>query len=65
MLQMLKDLNQSELIQLAISCSYHQGRTRIKPQCGTCFQCVNRRFSVISAGLEEHDRADSYEKDIF
>jgi hypothetical protein len=65
MLKMLGDLNQSELIQLAISCSYGQGRTQLKPQCGACFQCVNRRFSVISAGLEEHDRADFYEKDIF
>lgn len=65
MLQMLKNWNQSELIQKTISCSYSQGRTLIQPQCGACFQCVNRRFSVISAALEEHDRVDSYDKDIF
>jgi len=65
MLQMLENWNQSELIQEAISCSYSQGRTLLQPQCGVCFQCVNRRFSVISAGLEEHDRADFYDKDIF
>jgi len=65
MLQMLENWHQSELIQKAISCSYSQGRTRFQPQCGFCFQCVNRRFSVISAGLEEHDRADFYDKDIF
>jgi len=65
MLQMLENWNQSELIQEAISCSYSQGRTLYQPQCGVCFQCVNRRFSVISAGLEEHDRVDFYDKDIF
>lgn len=65
MLRMLENWNQSELIQKAISCSYSQGRTRLQPQCGFCFQCVNRRFSVISAGLEENDKADFYDKDIF
>jgi len=65
MLQMLDNWNQSELIQEAISCSYNQGKTLYQPQCGACFQCVNRRFSVISASLEEHDRVDFYDKDIF
>lgn len=65
LLQMLEGWNQHELIQKAISCSYSQGKTQLKPQCGTCFQCVNRRFSVIASGLEGHDRADFYEKDIF
>jgi 7-cyano-7-deazaguanine synthase in queuosine biosynthesis len=65
MLNMLKSWNQSELIQEAISCSYTQGRTRMQPQCGTCSQCVNRRFSVIAAGLEEHDKCEFYGKDLF
>jgi hypothetical protein len=65
LLNMLKGWNQQELIQKAISCSYCQGRIRMKPQCGVCFQCVNRRFSVVASGLEEHDKVDYYEKDIF
>jgi len=64
-LNILVKWGQQELIQKAVSCSYTQGRTLVKPQCGSCFQCVNRRFSVIASGLEEHDRADYYEKDIF
>jgi 7-cyano-7-deazaguanine synthase in queuosine biosynthesis len=65
MLGMLKGWGQRELIQESISCSLTQGRTKIQPQCGTCFQCVNRRFSVIASGLEEYDRQDYYGKDIF
>jgi 7-cyano-7-deazaguanine synthase in queuosine biosynthesis len=65
LLEMLKGWNLSELLQATISCSYAQGKTKLQPQCGTCFQCVGRRFSVIAAGLEEHDPPEYYEKDLF
>lgn len=65
MLKFLKDWNQADLIQATISCSYTHRRTSLKPQCGTCSQCVGRRFSVIAAGLEEFDNSQFYEKDIF
>jgi hypothetical protein len=62
---MLKSWNQSELIQATVSCAYTQGKTKMQPQCGTCFQCVNRRFSVIASGLEDYDKSHFYEKDMF
>jgi 7-cyano-7-deazaguanine synthase in queuosine biosynthesis len=65
LLEMLKGWDQSELLQATVSCSYAQGKTKLQPQCGTCFQCVGRRFSVIAAGLEEHDPPEYYEKDLF
>lgn len=65
MLSMLHKWGQSDLIQGTISCSYTSRRTRLQPQCGTCSQCVGRRFSVISAGLERFDKPEYYEKDIF
>jgi 7-cyano-7-deazaguanine synthase in queuosine biosynthesis len=64
-LELLKDWGQADLIQATISCSSPHRRTLLQPQCGTCSQCVGRRFSVISAGLEEFDRPEFYEKDIF
>lgn len=64
-IKLLKKWGLSELISATVSCSYTQGKTKIKSQCGTCSQCVGRRFSIISAGQEEHDRADSYEKNVF
>jgi len=65
LLEMLNGWNQSELLQATVSCSYTQGRTKMQPQCGTCSQCIGRRFSVVAAGLETHDRSEYYEKDIF
>ena len=65
LLDMLIKLNQSELLQATISCSYTQGKTRMQPQCGTCSQCIGRRFSVVAAGLEEQDKSEYYEKDVF
>ncbi len=65
MLKQLKDWSQSELIQTTISCSLTQGKTKMQPQCGTCPQCIGRRFAIIGAGLEQHDRAELYEKDVF
>ena len=65
LLKMLMRWNQSELLQATVSCSYTQGKTKMQPQCGTCSQCIGRRFSVATAGLEEHDKPEYYEKDVF
>jgi 7-cyano-7-deazaguanine synthase in queuosine biosynthesis len=65
MIKMLRTWSQADLMGGTISCSYTQGKTRLQPQCGTCFQCVNRRFSVIAAGEEAHDPVEYYEKDLF
>jgi hypothetical protein len=39
--------------------------TKLQPHCGVCTQCIDRRFASISAGLEDHDLASKYERDIF
>lgn len=66
--EMLKELNKwngSELIQATVSCIRTEGMTKMQPHCGTCSQCVDRRFCVIATGLEEHDPVEFYEKDLF
>jgi hypothetical protein len=48
-----------------VSCN-HSRRPKIHPHCGTCSQCVDRRFSVAFTGLEKYeDESLGYEKDIF
>jgi len=54
-----------ELLQETVSCAHVQGKTKVQPHCGTCSQCIDRRFASIAAGLEGHDLASRYEKDIF
>ncbi len=61
----VRDSGHAELIQEAVSCSRTEGMTKMQPHCGTCSQCVDRRFSTIIAGIEEHDLASRYQKDIF
>jgi 7-cyano-7-deazaguanine synthase in queuosine biosynthesis len=65
MLEKLKEWNQGNLIQATVSCAYTQGKTKMQPQCGTCSQCLNRRFSVIASGMETYESNDGYEKDVF
>jgi len=61
----LRDLGHADLIQEAISCTRTEGMTRMQPHCGTCSQCVDRRFSTLAAGIEAHDLPQKYQKDIF
>lgn len=54
-----------ELLQETVSCGHIEGKTKLQPHCGVCSQCIDRRFASVGAGLEEHDLASRYEKDIF
>jgi len=65
LLSKLETWGQSELMEATVSCSYTQGKTKMQPQCGTCLQCVNRRFSAMAGGLEKYDKREYYEKDVF
>ena len=44
----LKKENCSELFQNTVSC-VHTRQPKITPHCGTCSQCVDRRFAGIHA----------------
>ena len=54
-----------ELIAPSISCTHIWEMTNEHSHCGTCSQCVDRRFAVIAANAEQHDRAEQYAVDVF
>src|SRR5690606_31332249 len=54
-----------ELIGSSISCTHTWEMTKEHSHCGTCSQCVDRRFSIIAAGAEQHDPLDQYAVDVF
>jgi hypothetical protein len=54
-----------ELLAQTESCSRTRGLPAGQRHCGTCSQCVDRRFGSITAGLERHDPASGYRLDIF
>lgn len=57
---------QEGLIGLTCSCAHQgYGQTRLSLHCGTCSQCIDRRFAVLAAGLADHDPARDYRSDVF
>ncbi len=55
----------ADLIGLTTSCAHTWARTNAHTHCGSCSQCVDRRFAVLAAGLEAHDPAAAYRVDLW
>ena len=53
-----------DLIASSVSCSRTFQREGAATQCGRCFQCIDRRLAVFSAGHEALDDASLYTVDI-
>ena len=64
-LNILKENHSETLLQETVSCSHTRGRPKISQHCGTCSQCVDRRFGSLAADLQNYDLAEKYGKDIF
>lgn len=54
-----------EMIAPSSSCSHTWEMTKEHSHCGTCSQCIDRRFAVIAAGVEQHDPLEHYKVDVF
>lgn len=64
-MEILKQNSCADLLPLSASCNQSR-RPKIHPHCGTCSQCVDRRFAVMYTGLDTlEDELNGYEKDIF
>ena len=61
----LKEIKLESLIPLTVSCVRTHGMSKMRPHCGVCTQCIDRRFATVYADLEFEDLPESYEKDIF
>lgn len=49
----------------SISCAHTWEMQSDKPHCGTCSQCLDRRFAVIAAKMEQYDPVENYVTDVF
>lgn len=52
------------MIRTAVSCTHVRDQTTLHTHCGTCSQCLDRRFAILAAGLEAHDPSESYGTDV-
>ena len=64
-LRRLAEVECAELIARSISCTRVRQATRSGRHCGRCSQCLDRRFAVLAACLEEHEPAGLYDTDLF
>ena len=63
--EMMKGYDCSDIAVASTSCARTTFRTKDKPHCGICTQCIERRFAFAYAGLEDEEPVQSYEVDIF
>ena len=54
-----------EMIPSSMSCSHTWETNNRQTHCGTCSQCIDRRFAMIAAKAEQFDPVDAYKSDIF
>ena len=64
-MHVIRDSGHPGLLQETVSCGHTLQSTTMQPHCGTCSQCIDRRFSGIVAGMENHDSPGRYKVDIF
>jgi len=54
----------AEMIRFATSCTHTWDMTKLHTHCGTCSQCIDRRFAVLAAGQESEDPDEAYKIDL-
>ena len=63
--QVLADRGCADLISQTLSCTRVRESTKIRHHCGTCSQCVDRRFGILAADLAEYEPIYNYAIDLF
>jgi len=53
-----------DLLDSSVSCVHPIGWTSEVRHCGSCSQCIDRRFAVLAADAEGYDKADGYHIDL-
>ena len=50
----------ADLIGFSTSCTHTWDMTNLHPHCGSCSQCIDRRFAVLAAGAGDSDPEEGY-----
>jgi 7-cyano-7-deazaguanine synthase in queuosine biosynthesis len=64
-IQIIVNAGCGRMIAPSISCAHTWETTLQHPHCGTCSQCIDRRFGIIAANAEQFDPVQNYKVDIF
>lgn len=55
----------ARLISHTCSCAHLMFKSNAQWHCGSCSQCIDRRFAILAAGLQAHDSEADYVTDVF
>jgi hypothetical protein len=62
--RLIGDAGCGPLLKYATSCTHTWEITRQHTHCGTCSQCIDRRFAVLAAGQAANDPGEAYKVDL-
>lgn len=54
----------ADMIKAAVSCTSVRDQDTLHTHCGSCSQCLDRRFAILPAGLKAHDPSEMYRTDV-
>jgi 7-cyano-7-deazaguanine synthase in queuosine biosynthesis len=54
-----------DLIEYTCSCGYPMFKSKTQWHCGSCSQCIDRRFATLASGCSQYDRVTDYVSDVF
>lgn len=61
----LSEAKAAHLIPYTCSCAHSMFKSKTQWHCGTCSQCIDRRFAITAAGLLAYDPEADYVSDVF
>jgi hypothetical protein len=61
----LSEQKAAQLIPYTCSCAHSIFKSKTQWHCGTCSQCIDRRFAITAAGLLPYDSDADYVSDVF
>lgn len=61
----LTDNQAAHMVSLTCSCAHLMFKSKSQRHCGSCSQCIDRRFAILAAGLQQYDPDADYEADVF
>jgi hypothetical protein len=63
--QSIRNAGCGDLIKHTVSCTHIWQMTTLKTHCGTCSQCIDRRFGTLAAGCQDsEDPVEMYDVDL-
>jgi hypothetical protein len=62
--RLIGDADCGKLLKFATSCTHTWEITKQHTHCGTCSQCIDRRFAVLAGGKEANDPGEAYKVDL-